>query len=88
MKPRRFNEEQIIGILKQAKNGMKIFALCSSYKISDVTFYTWRKKYSDMKVSDAESLKKLEYENRRLKLEIAKVRVENMAIVDVLSKSW
>jgi len=28
MKPRRFTEEQIIGILKQAQAGMKIVDLC------------------------------------------------------------
>ena len=53
MKAKRFTEEQIIGILKQAEAGMKIIDLCRMHGISDATFYTWRKKYGGIDVSDA-----------------------------------
>lgn len=51
MKSKRFTEEQIIGILKQAQSGMKIVDLCRMHGISDATFYTWRTKYGGMEVS-------------------------------------
>ena len=88
MKPRRFTEEQIIGILKQAQAGMKIVDLCRQHGISDATFYTWRSKYGGMEVSEAKRLKQLEDENKKLKQMLADAMLENRAIKDVLSKKW
>lgn len=88
MKPKRFTEEQIIGILKQAQAGMKVVELCRMHGISDVTFYNWRSKYGGMEVSDAKRLKVLEGENKKLKQLLAEAMLENRAIKDVLSKKW
>lgn len=88
MKSKRFSEEQIIGILKQAQAGMKIVDLCRQHGISDVTFYNWRSKYGGMEVSEAKRLKALENENRQLKNLLADAMLENRAIKDVLSKKW
>ncbi len=88
MKSKRFTEEQIIGILKQAQAGMKVVELCRMHGISDVTFYNWRSKYGGMEVSEAKRLKDLESENRRLKQMLADTMLENQAIKDVLSKKW
>jgi putative transposase len=88
MKLKRFTEEQIIGILKQAQAGMKIVDLCRTHGISDATFYNWRTKYGGMEVSDAKRLKQLEDENRKLKHMLADTLLENKAIKDVLSKKW
>jgi putative transposase len=88
MKPRRFTEEQIIGILKQAQSGVKIVDLCRIHGISDATFYNWRTKYGGMEVSDAKRLKLLEDENKKLKQMLADSMLENKAIKDVLSKKW
>ena len=88
MKSKRFTEEQIIGILKQAQAGMKIVDLCRLHGISDATFYNWRSKYGGMEVSDAKRLKTLEAENQKLKQMLADTMLENQAIKDVLSKKW
>jgi putative transposase len=88
MKSKRFTEEQIIGVLKQAQAGMKIADLCRIHGISDATFYNWRTKYGGMEVSDAKRLKQLEEENRKLKQMLADTMLENKAIKDVLSKKW
>lgn len=88
MKAKRFTEEQIISILKQAQAGMKVAELCRMHGISDVTFYNWRSKYGGMEVSDAKRLKQLEDENRKLKQMLADTMLENKAIKDVLSKKW
>jgi putative transposase len=42
---KRFTEEQIIQILKEAEAGLSVKELCRKHAISDATFYTWRKKY-------------------------------------------
>lgn len=88
MKSKRFTEEQIIGILKQAQGGMKIVDLCRMHNISDATFYTWRTKYGGLEVSEAKRLKELEGENRRLKQMLADTMLENRAMKDVLAKKW
>ena len=88
MKSKRFTEEQIIAILKQAQSGMKIVDLCRLHGISDATFYNWRTKYGGMEVSEAKRLKALEAENRKLKQMLAETMLENQAIKDVLSKKW
>jgi len=85
---KRFTEEQIIGILKQAQAGMKIVDLCRMHGISDVTFYTWRSKYGGMEVSDAKRLKQLEDENRKLKQMLADAMLDNKVLKDVVSKKW
>jgi len=85
---KRFTEEQIIGILKQAQAGMKIVDLCRMHGISDVTFYTWRSKYGGMEVSDAKRLKHLEDENRKLKQMLADALLDNKVLKDVVSKKW
>jgi putative transposase len=88
MKPKRFTEEQIVGILKQAQAGLKVVDLCRMHGISDVTFYKWRTKYSGMEVSDVKRLKALESENKKLKQMLAEALLENHAMKDVLAKKW
>ena len=45
---KRFTEEQIIQILKEAEAGLSVKELCRKHAISDATFYTWRKKYAGL----------------------------------------
>jgi putative transposase len=71
MKRSRFNEEQIIGVLKEAEAGAKVGELCRRHGISDATFYTWRSKYGGLEVSELRRLRQLEEENRRLKSIVA-----------------
>ncbi|MCB0322001.1 MAG: transposase [Bdellovibrionales bacterium] len=88
MRKRRFKEEQIVSILKEAESGVPVKDLCRKHGVSDATFYTWRKKYGGMEVGDAKKLRGLEEENRQLKKLLAETMLENAAIKDVLSKKW
>ena len=67
MKKSRFNEAQIIGVLREQEAGSPTAEVCRRHGISEQTFYRWKAKYSGMTVSDATKLKALEDENRRLK---------------------
>ena len=53
MKPRRFSDEQVIGVLKEHEAGAKVDDTCRRHAISTATFYAWRKKDGGMKASDA-----------------------------------
>lgn len=64
---KRFSDEQIISILREAEAGVSARELCRKHAISDATFYTWRKKFGGMEVPEVKRLKSLEEENARLK---------------------
>ncbi|ALU88310.1 transposase IS3/IS911 family protein [Herbaspirillum rubrisubalbicans M1] len=49
---KRFTEEQIIGVLKEAEAGMKVAEVCRKHGISDATYYNWTSKFGWMKVSE------------------------------------
>jgi putative transposase len=85
---KRFSEEQIIGILKEAEAGAKVTELCRRQGISDATFYTWRQKYGGLAVSEVKRLRELEEENRRLKQLLADTLLDKQALQDVLRKKW
>lgn len=86
---KRFTEEQIVGILKEAdKSQQTIGQLCRAKGISEPTFYHWRKKYGGLEVSDARRLRELEAENSRLKRLVANRDLEIDAMKELLAKKW
>ena len=88
MKRSRFNEEQIIGILREAKGQETVKTVCAKHNISEAAFYSWRRKYSVMEVSDARKHRSLEDENARLKRIVADLSVQNQILQEVNSKKW
>jgi putative transposase len=88
MKQKRFREEQIVRILKEAETGqMPIVEICRKHAISEFTFYRWRWKYQGLSISEARRLKELEKENTRLKQLLANRDLEIDAIGEVLRKN-
>ena len=88
MRKRRFTEEQIIGVLKQAEGGMKVDEVCRQNGISRHTFYVWRKKFGGMDVSEAKRLRQLEDENRRLKHLVADLSLDNQMLKHIAEGNW
>lgn len=88
MKRSRFSDEQIIGILREHQTGLSAAELCRKYGISDATFYTWRKKYGGMEVSEARRLKALEEENARLKKLLAESMMDVSTLREMLGKNF
>jgi putative transposase len=87
MKQSRFNEEQIIKILREAGTGEQtIGAVCRTHSISENTFYKWRQRYGGIEVADARRLRDLERENLRLKRLLAERDIEIDALREVLAK--
>ncbi|ELP3490091.1 IS3 family transposase [Pseudomonas aeruginosa] len=79
---KRFTEEQIIGVLKEADAGAKPAELCRKHGISEATYYNWKAKFGGMTVSDAQRLKELELEleNNKLKKLLAESMLDKAAL--------
>lgn len=83
MKKSRFSETQIIGVLKQVEAGRMVKEVCREHGISDATYYQWKSKYGGMEAADIKRLRELEEENRKLKMMVADLSLENKAIKEV-----
>ena len=88
MKGSRFNEEQIIAILREQETGAKTADVCRKHGISSATFYKWKLKYGGLEVSDARRLKVLADENRKLKKLLAEAMLDNAMLKDLNAKKW
>lgn len=86
MKAKRFTEEQIIGVLREADAGAKTKELCRRHGISEATFYNWKAKYAGMTVSEARRLKEVEQENAKLKRLLAEAELDKAALKDLLHR--
>ena len=84
----KWNQEQIIGILKQVEAGRTVVEVYRQHGIGESTFYKWKSKYGGLEVNEARRLKSLEDENARLKCIVADLTLDKMALQDVLSKNW
>lgn len=88
MKRKRFSEEQIIGILKQAEGGLPLPELIRQHGICEGTYYRWKSKYGGLELSDAKRLKQLEDENRRLKKLVADQALDIQILKEVASGKY
>ena len=83
----RFTEEQIIKVLKEHEGGRPAADIVRELGIAEQTFYSWKRKYGDMNVSEVKRLKQLEAENARLKELVAELSLDNKILKDVISKN-
>jgi len=86
---KRFSEEQIIHILREAEmRKSTIGELCRKHGISEQTFYRWRNRFGGLEVSEAVHLRQLERENARLKKLVAERDLELEFMKEVVTKKW
>ena len=88
MRPSRFSEEQIIGILREQEAGAATAEVCRKHGISSAPLYKWKAKYGGLEVSDARRLKALEAENAKLKKLLAEAMLDNAMLKDIAAKKW
>ena len=86
MKKTRYSDAQIMGILKQAENGVPVSELCREHGMSSASFYKWRAKFGGMDASMMSEMKAMAEENRRLKRMYAEMSMQNDLLKEVLGK--
>jgi putative transposase len=87
MKRARFSEEQIVEILKEHEAGRKVAELAREQGVSEATLYGWKSKYGGMEVGEAQRLRSLEDENRRLKHWVADLSLDKEALKAIVRKN-
>lgn len=84
MRKSRFNETQIVSILKEADAGMPVNEVWRKHGISSATFYKWKAKYGGLEAADLKRMRELEAENAKLKRMYANLALENLAMKDII----
>ena len=88
MPKKRYTEEQVVSILREATAGAKTSELCRKYGVSENTFYNWRSKYAGMTVPDIKRMRTIEEENRRLKMKVAELTLDIDTVKELLRKNF
>jgi putative transposase len=81
MKKSRFNDEQIVQILREADKE-PVSQVPKKHGVSEQTLYTWKKRFGSIEESEVKCLKGLEVENSRLK----KILAEQDLQIDILKE--
>jgi len=83
---KRYNESQILRILRENENGTPIQTLIKRHGISQATFYNWKAKYGNHNNPDPAKLQELMDENDKLKKMYAELSLENLNLKKQLEK--
>ena len=86
MKRKKYSEQQIVKILKEAEAGVPVVDLSRQYGFSQSVFYKWKAKYGGMDMSQLRRLKELEEENRKLKQMYAELSLDHKLLKDIVEK--
>lgn len=85
---KRYTEEQIVKILKEAEELGNVREVIRKYNVSEQSFYRWRQKYGGMETSDVRKLKDLERQNAELKKMVAEQALDIRMLKDINAKKW
>ena len=83
---KRFTEEQINGVQREAEASLTPAERCRKHCIPKATYYNWKAKFGGMTISEAQSLKELEQENNKFKRLLADSMLNNVALKDLLPR--
>lgn len=86
MKRSKFSEEQIAYALRLAEGGTPVADVCRQLGVSEATYYTWKKKFAHLGVSELRRLRQIEDENRRLKQVVADLTLDKHMLSEALRK--
>lgn len=89
---KRHAPEQIVQKLRDAdamlNAGKDQAAVLQALEVSEATYLRWRNQYGGMKSTEAKRLKELEDENKRLKVIVADLTLDNRMLKHVAEGNW
>ena len=88
MKRKKFTEEQIAGVLRQAEAGVSVKDLCRSHGFTEQTYYRWKRQYEGMGVSELRELKQTREENKKLRRLVADLTLDKHILQEALKKKF
>ena len=84
---RGHTEEQIRAVLRQAEGGATVVEVCRHVGIAEQTFYTWKRKYAGLGLSEPRELRQLREENTKLKRLVADFSLDRHLLQEIVRKS-
>ncbi len=87
MRKSRFNEQQVVKILRESDSA-PVVDVAKKYGISDQTIYIWRKRFGTLQADDVKRLRRLEQENARLKKMVAERDLAIEVMKEITAKKW
>jgi putative transposase len=70
--------------IRQAESGTPIGDLCLQLGVTDASFYSWKKKYAHLGVSEPRRLRQVEEENARLRGLVADLSLDKHMLSEAL----
>jgi len=67
MRPSKFTEDEIVGALRQVRDGMPAVQMCRQMGITETTFYRWRSTHDDLGRAESQEVRDLRDENQKLR---------------------
>ncbi len=80
------SEEKIVYALRQVEAGKKVSEVCRERGVSAQAFYSWKRRFAGLGVSELRELRQLREENQKLKTLVADLTLDKHILQDVLSK--
>jgi putative transposase len=80
------SEEKIVYALRQVEAGKKVSEVCREMGVSPQAFYSWKRRYAGLGLSELRELRQLRDENRKLKTLVADLTLDKHILQEVLSK--
>jgi putative transposase len=80
------SEEQMMYAVRQVEAGKKVSEVCREMGVSSQAFYSWKRRFAGMGLSEVRELRQLREENRKLKALVADLSLDKHILQEVLAK--
>ena len=88
MATKRHKPEEIVSKLRQVEvlvgQGMPRIDAIRQVRITEQTYYRWRKEYGGLQVGQAKRMKEMEKENARLRKAVSDLTLDNQILQEVI----
>ena len=85
--PRKgYTDEQIMRELREAEGGKTVADICREIGVSQQAFYSWKRRFAGLGLTELRELRQLREENRKLKSLVADLTLDKHILQEVLSK--